>query len=74
MFDQLVIEVAEVASPNGCRQVWFVLTLKPPARVASGVEAGVCKSLPFTHDDIEDLAKARQLKSYDELVSHVPLL
>ncbi|CAK9085659.1 Probable L-ascorbate peroxidase 7 [Durusdinium trenchii] len=38
---------------------------------AKGVEAGVCKSLPFTHDDIEDLAKARQLKSYDELVSHL---
>jgi len=36
-----------------------------------GVEAGACKSLPFAHDDIEDLAKARQLKSYDELISHL---
>ena len=40
-------------------------------RWLQGVEAGACKSLPFAHDDIEDLAKARQLKSYDELISHV---
>ncbi|CAE6937687.1 nasB [Symbiodinium natans] len=36
-----------------------------------GVEKGCCKSLPFEADDIEDLAKARQLKTYDELVSNL---
>jgi len=40
--------------------------------IAPGVEAGACKALPFAHDDIEDLAKARQLKSYEELVTHAP--
>ena len=32
---------------------------------AKGVSTGVCKSLPFEADDIEDLAKARQLKSLE---------
>ncbi|CAE7949475.1 nasB, partial [Symbiodinium sp. KB8] len=36
-----------------------------------GVEKGCCKSLPFEADDIEDLAKARQLKTYEELVSNL---
>lgn len=40
---------------------------KRPVR-CPGVTAGCCKSLPFAADDIEDLAKARSLKSYDELI------
>ncbi len=47
------------------------MNIIPLRNLGSGVEAGACKSLPFAHDDIEDLAKARQLKSYDELISHV---
>ncbi|CAJ1343625.1 unnamed protein product, partial [Effrenium voratum] len=38
---------------------------------ANGVTAGCCKSLPFAADDIEDLAKARSLKSYDELIGEL---
>mmetsp|Transcript_7876 Transcript_7876/g.17354 ORF Transcript_7876/g.17354 Transcript_7876/m.17354 type:complete len:931 (-) Transcript_7876:12-2804(-) len=34
-----------------------------------GVQVGACKALPFPLEDIEDLAKARQLKYMDQLVN-----
>jgi len=36
-----------------------------------GVSKGCCKSLPFEVEDIEDLAKARQLTTYDALVAEI---
>jgi len=36
-----------------------------------GVEKGCCKSLPFDAEDIEDLAKARQLKTYEDVLSNM---
>lgn len=36
-----------------------------------GVSKGCCPSLPFCASDIEDLAKSRQLKSYEELLENI---
>jgi L-ascorbate peroxidase len=36
-----------------------------------GADVGAVKCLPFALEDIEDLAKARRLKDYDELVSNL---
>eukprot|EP00931_Biecheleriopsis_adriatica_P019383 TRINITY_DN1321_c0_g1_i1.p1 TRINITY_DN1321_c0_g1~~TRINITY_DN1321_c0_g1_i1.p1 ORF type:complete len:1228 (+),score=315.72 TRINITY_DN1321_c0_g1_i1:46-3729(+) len=36
-----------------------------------GVKKGVCPSLPFSLDDIEDLAKGRKLTTYEELLANI---